>query len=140
MNEGTPLGEFVEGRIYYGLKTGLNEAFVIDQDKRVTSSLGKTRAARISSSLWLRGRDIKRWKTDWAGLYVIHVPWSLDISMYPAVEQHLAWFRGKTRKQARALDVESSPGSRCLDGVLQYHEQFANTKIVWGNLAPVEFA
>ena len=34
MNRGTPLGDFVKGRIYYGIKTGLNKAFVIDQAKR----------------------------------------------------------------------------------------------------------
>ena len=34
MAQGTPLGEFVKGRIYRGVVTGLNEAFVIDQDKR----------------------------------------------------------------------------------------------------------
>ena len=34
MNRGTPLGEFVKGHINYGIKTGLNEAFVIDQAKR----------------------------------------------------------------------------------------------------------
>ena len=28
---GIPLGEYVKGKIYYGIKTGLNEAFVIDE-------------------------------------------------------------------------------------------------------------
>ena len=31
---GTPLGEYVGGKIYYGIKTGLNEAFVIDAATR----------------------------------------------------------------------------------------------------------
>ncbi|SIT77173.1 DUF7149 domain-containing protein [Pontibacter indicus] len=30
-NTGIPLGEYVEGKIYYGIKTGYNEAFVIDE-------------------------------------------------------------------------------------------------------------
>ena len=34
MNLGTPLGEFVGDRIYMGIKTGRNEAFVIDRAQR----------------------------------------------------------------------------------------------------------
>ena len=30
----TPLGAYVNGKFYYGIKTGLNEAFVIDRDTR----------------------------------------------------------------------------------------------------------
>jgi type I restriction-modification system DNA methylase subunit len=32
--KGTPLGDYVKGRFYYGIKTGLNEAFVIDRATR----------------------------------------------------------------------------------------------------------
>ena len=31
---GTPLGEYVEGRFYYGIKTGFNDAFVVDRATR----------------------------------------------------------------------------------------------------------
>jgi len=31
---GKPLGEYVDGKIFYGIKTGLNEAFVIDEATR----------------------------------------------------------------------------------------------------------
>ena len=31
---GKPLSEYVQGRFYYGIKTGLNEAFVIDAETR----------------------------------------------------------------------------------------------------------
>ncbi len=32
---GTPLGRYVEGRLHYGIKTGFNDAFVIDEQKRL---------------------------------------------------------------------------------------------------------
>ena len=63
MNTGKPLGEFVEGRIYYGIKTGLNEAFVIDQAKRDELVAADPRSADLIKR-WLRGRDIKRWRAD----------------------------------------------------------------------------
>ena len=92
MNHGTPLREFVKGRIYYGVKTGRDKAFVIDRAKRAELIEEDSRSAEVIKP-WLRGKDIKRWRTEWADLYVLHIPWSLDISIYPAVEQHLLWFK-----------------------------------------------
>ena len=70
MNQGTPLGEFVDGRIYRGIVTGLNKAFVIDRYKRNELVDADPPSAEIIKP-WLRGRDIKRWSAKWAGLYVI---------------------------------------------------------------------
>ena len=58
MNQGTPLGEFLKGRIYYGVKTGLNEAFVINQSKRNELIEEDNRSSEIIKT-WLRGRDIR---------------------------------------------------------------------------------
>jgi adenine-specific DNA-methyltransferase len=33
-SKGDPLGEYVNGKIFYGIKTGFNEAFVIDAETR----------------------------------------------------------------------------------------------------------
>lgn len=70
MSEGTPLGQYVNGRMYYGIKTGLNEAFVINQATRDALIAADPRSAEVIKP-WLRGRDIKRWRPEWAGLYVI---------------------------------------------------------------------
>jgi len=58
---GTPLGEYVGERFYYGIKTGLNEAFVIDQATRDRLVAADPRSAEIIKP-WLRGRDLKRWR------------------------------------------------------------------------------
>ena len=46
-----PLGEYVQGRLYRGIVTGLNDAFVIDQVKPATpwSPLNPNSALRSSS-------------------------------------------------------------------------------------------
>ena len=36
-NAGKPLGEYVKGRFYRGITTGLNEAFVVDNETRLNS-------------------------------------------------------------------------------------------------------
>ena len=49
-----PLGEYVNGRFYYGIKTGFNEAFVIDEATR-KKLISEDRRARNSSSLGFGG-------------------------------------------------------------------------------------
>jgi len=119
MNEGTPLKEYVDGRIYYGIKTGLNEAFVIDQAKRDELVAADSRSAELIKP-WLRGRDIKRWTPEWAGLYLIaiqnsgdrdaHNPWAdapsearareIFRDSYPAIHAHLSAREAKLRPRA----------------------------------------
>ena len=72
MNRGTPLGELVKrSYLLRGVITGLNDAFVIDQDKR--DELIEDAPALVLTFIkpWLRGRDIKRWRTaDWQWVYM----------------------------------------------------------------------
>ena len=92
MNQGKPLGEFVKGRLYMGVKTGLNEAFVINQAKRDELIEEDPRSEDLIKP-WLRGRDIGRWKAEPAGLYIIFTNRGVDIERYPAILEHLRWFR-----------------------------------------------
>lgn len=101
MNQGTPLREFVKDRLYMGVKTGLNDAFVIDQDKRDELVEEDPRSAEVIKP-WLRGKDIKRWKADSSGLYIIFANRGIDIDCYPAIEAHLRWFRNDLEKRATA--------------------------------------
>jgi len=67
MEQGTRLGEYVRGRMYRGIVTGLNEAFVIDQQKRDELISEDPNSADLIRP-WLRGRDIKRWRPEWGGV------------------------------------------------------------------------
>ena len=54
---GTPLGEYVKGRFYYGIKTGLNEAFVVDRATRDRLITEHSSSKEILKP-FLRGRDV----------------------------------------------------------------------------------
>ncbi len=135
MNQGTPLGEFVKGRIYRGVTTGLNEAFVINEAKRQELIEEDPRSAELIKP-WLRGRDIGRWKPDWAGLYVIFTRRGVDIDEYPAIQSHLSWWRAD-------LEPKSTSGQRGagrkpgdyqwyeIQDSVAYYDEFAHPKIVW---------
>lgn len=67
---GTPLGDFVKGRMYRGVLTGLNEAFVVDRNTRDGLIDEHPSSAEVLKP-FLRGRDVKRWKVESKDLWLI---------------------------------------------------------------------
>ena len=149
MNQGTPLGELVKGRLYRGVVTGLNEAFVIDEAKRDDLIEEDPRSAELIKP-WLRGRDIKRWKAESGGLYIIAIqnsgdadaanPWANKATevaahdafrdTYPAIHDHLRWFEPKLR-------IRQDQGRFWWElRACAYYKEFTRPKIVWPDIAP----
>ena len=130
MGEGTPLGKFVNDRIYMGVKTGLNKAFVIKQDKRDELVEEDARSAEIIKP-WLRGRDITRWIVKPHGLYIIFASRGIDIEHYPAIHDHLKWFKGSLEKRATSHQHPWYELQQPQEGI--YHE-FSAPKILINNV------
>lgn len=130
---GKPLGEYVQGRIYRGILTGLNEAFVIDEATQEKLIAEDPKSAELIKP-WLRGRDIKKWKAEWDKLYVLYIPWHFDIKKYPAVVNHLRQFKDKleNRNESERDRYEWYALQRY---AADYYEAFSKPKITWGNLA-----
>ena len=86
-------------QINYGIKTGCNEAFIIDTEKRneilanCQSDDERQRTEKLIKPI-LRGRDIKRYGYDWAGKYLIATfpARHYDIEQYPSVKNYLLSF------------------------------------------------
>ncbi len=95
---GIPLKDW-DIQINYGIKTGFNDAFIINTEKKneilskCQSSEERKRTEEIIRPI-LRGRDIKRYGYDWANLYIIATFPSkhYDIESFPAVKQYLLSF------------------------------------------------
>ena len=88
-NVGTPLREW-DVNINYGIKTGFNEAFIIDTATKERLCLEDPQSADIIKPI-LRGRDIKRYAEDWAGLWLInsHNNPPVNIDNYSAIKKNL---------------------------------------------------
>ena len=69
---GTPLGEYVNGRFYRGILTGLNEAFVLNRETRDRLIAEHPSSAEVLKP-FLRGRDVKRWKVNSSEQYLIRI-------------------------------------------------------------------
>ena len=148
MNQGTPLDEFVDGRIYVGVKTGLNKAFAIDQYKRdelITEDPGSSEVIKP----WLRGGEIKRWTSGSTGHYLIALqnsgdagashPWAeaksneearnIFSKTYPAIHDHLSWFE-------RGLRARRDQGRFWWElRACAYYHEFEREKIIWPDIA-----
>ncbi len=72
-------------QINYGIKTGLNEAFIIDEATRAALLAEDPKSAEIIRPI-LRGRDIKKYKAEFAGLYILFVPWHFPLHNDPTIK------------------------------------------------------
>ena len=135
---GKPLGEYVDGKFYYGIKTGLNEAFVIDEATRQRLIAEDPNCAEIIKP-WLRGRDLKKWRAEWASLYLIFTRRGTDIELYPAIKRHLEQFRTELEpKSSENQENGRKPGPykwfEIQDNIAYFHG-FESTKIVYPDIA-----
>ena len=121
------LGEAVGGHFLYGIKTGCNEAFVIDKATRQSLIAADTGSASFIKPLFV-GRTIRKWVAKKATDYLIYVPHGEKPPK--AILRHLSQFR--TRLEDRATKQEwyelQQPQAR-------YAAQFAQGKLVYPVMA-----
>ncbi|HED7911765.1 TPA: Eco57I restriction-modification methylase domain-containing protein [Campylobacter coli] len=148
---GTPLKEWQGLNIYRGILTGYNEAFIITTKKRneilanCKDEAEKERTAKLIRKM-LRGRDIKRYSYEWAGLWVIFIPWHFpnvekpktmleneqDLKeQYPSLYKHLLSHKERLSKRNK-----EETGIRYEWYCLQrwganYYQEFEREKIGW---------
>ena len=138
---GTPLGEYVQGKIYYGIKTGLNEAFVIDADTRERLLAEDPKSAEVIKP-FLAGRDIKRYQTPVCDKYLILFEKGVtnrkrgELSPevwieenFPAIFKHLRQFERKASERYDKGDYWWE--LRACD----YYEEFEKPKIMLPDIA-----
>ena len=130
---GTPLKDW-DIQINYGIKTGFNEAFIINGEKRKELIAQDPKSAEIIRPI-LRGRDIKRYSYEFADLYIITTFPSLkiDIESYPAVKQHLLSFGYDRLKQTGEKGARKKTNNKWFEtqDSIAYWEDFYKQKIVW---------
>ncbi|EAI2563723.1 class I SAM-dependent DNA methyltransferase [Campylobacter coli] len=155
---GTPLKEWQGLNIYRGILTGYNEAFIITTEKRneilanCKDEAEKERTAKLIRKM-LRGRDIKRYSYEWAGLWVIFIPWHFpnvekpktmleneqDLKeQYPSLYKHLLSHKERLSKRNK-----EETGIRYEWYCLQrwganYYQEFEREKIVWASVGYIE--
>jgi hypothetical protein len=134
---GTPLGEYVQGKIYYGIKTGLNEAFVIDAATRDRLIAEDGRSAEVIKP-FLSGKEIKKYQTITNTHFLIFTKRGTKIEEFPAIKKYLSQFKERLEPKPKNYQGNDWPGRK--DGSYQwfeiqdsidYFKEFEKSKIVW---------
>ena len=131
---GTPLKDW-DISINYGIKTGFNDAFIIDGEKRAELIAQDPKSEEIIRPI-LRGRDIKRYGYEWNDKYVIIARLESDIpNKYPAICKHLEQFKGKGKLGDNSTTkVFKRPWWAWMQEPVSYWEEFFKHKIVYPNM------
>jgi len=146
MATGKPLGEIVDGHVYYGIKTGLTEAFVIDQPTRDRLVNHDPTCSSLIKPL-LRGENLRPWYQEQEGHWLICIPsgwtsktfsnseaieavaWENFAEVHPGLAAYLAPFADTARK--RQDQGQFWWELRSCD----YYDAFDKPKVLWPDIA-----
>ncbi len=144
---GVPLGDYINYQNFYGIKTGLNEAFLISESTR-KNLIAREPAAAEHIKPFLMGRDVRHYQTPHAEQYLLLFPngwtrqqmnttsvvdewdaWEWFKSQFPACAAHLAPFSDRARRRADQGEFwwELRPCA--------YYNAFEKPKIIYPDLA-----
>ena len=131
---GTPLKEW-KIAINYGIKTGFNDAFIITGKERAELIKLDPKSDEIIRPI-LRGRDIKRYASNFADLWLINTHNGIkekglkpiQIENYQAIKIHLDKYYTELEKRADKGDTPYNLRN------CAYMDDFSKQKIAWGNL------
>lgn len=128
MDNSQRLGKYVD-QIYWGVKTGLNEAFIIDEPVYIDIINKSEMVPDIIKPLAM-GRDIKRWRISYPKKWLIYTHHGVDISQYPAVLEYLQPFRQQLERRAT-----KQPWYELQQPQERYITAFESPKIVMPDIA-----
>ena len=149
---GKPLKDW-DVRIYFGIKTGFNKAFIINTETRekilaqCKTEEEKERTKNIIKPI-LRGRDLFRWGYKWAGWWLIKIeagwtnqnkgkdkPEEFFKKTYPAVYNHLISFANKKSKGKGLLNRDDQGDYWWELRDCSYYSEFEKEKIVYPDIS-----
>ena len=121
------------GKCYRGLLTGLNDAFIINEETRMLLNKEDAKSNELIKPIY-EGKDLQKWCNQQLQKYLIcthngydDVP-AIDIDQYPAIKEYLGGFEPQLSKR---YDKGNTPYNlrNCA-----YQSLFYQPKIIWGNL------
>ena len=125
-NAGTPLPQYIQTRPTFGLKTGGQEAFVVDSTTRDRLIAEHPSSVEVLKP-FLHGRDIRRWQVARPDSWLIFTSRRIEINRYPAIQKHLEKYRSALSKRAGKQKWYELPATK------SDAEHFTQTKLICPN-------
>ena len=134
---GVPMREFLGLKPYRGVVTGCNDAFLIDTATRDRIVAADPKSAEIIKP-YLRGQDVSRWHSEWAGLWMVFTRRGVDLNTYPGAARHLEQFRVQLEPKPKDWSGGKWPGRKAgtykwfeIQDSIDYWREFDKPKIVY---------
>lgn len=123
------LDDYTNGGVKYGIKTGLNNAFIIDNETKNQIVKSDFKSAQILKKM-VEGDDFGRWHLNHSGRYMIATGYDVDIpKLYKGVFNHLKNFEDKLKK--RKDQGKNFYNLRSCD----YYEELEKPKLIYYHTA-----
>ena len=129
--KGKPLSDW-EVKINFGIKTGFNEAFIIDEEKKKELIKQDAKTEEIIKPI-LRGREVEKYYTEWDGGYLINTHngvknrniKGIDVSQYLVIKKHLDLYQEQLISRADQGNTFYNLRN------CAYLDEFKKEKIIW---------
>jgi len=122
------LSEYVNGEIKFGIKTGLNEVYIISEESK-NALLSKD--SRISQFIkpFIDGDNVRKYNINYQNKYLIVAKHGLDLEDYPVLIDYFTQFKDKLQKR-------SDKGDKWYQlRTCSYYDDFHNPKILYPDIA-----
>lgn len=141
----TPLGKYVANKLFYGIKTGDNEVFIIDRRTRDRLIAKDPLSTEIIKPFLMGGKDVKRYRVEFRERYLIFTRHGTDITQYKAIEEYLLPFKTQLEPKPAAWNDQvqgvwagRKSGSYKwyeIQDNIAYYADFEQPKIMWPVIA-----
>jgi len=137
-----------EIKINFGIKTGFNEAFIIDQAKRDELVAEDHKADEIIRPI-LKGREIERYYAEWSKDFIISTfpAKNIDIDDFPSIKNYLKSFQPKLNQTGEEFINENGEVEKTrkktvnkwfeTQDPIAFQEEFKKEKVIWKRIGSI---
>lgn len=141
-SQGIPLNKYIDHKIYFGIKTGLNKAFVID-DKTKANLVGNSENCSPHIRDFPAGKDVKRYQQPTLGRHLIFIPKGFTELATKNTNEGWRWLQSRCPEVAHHLEEYAAEAEkRCDKGnfwwelrACDYYDKFEKPKIVYPSVS-----
>ncbi len=140
----TQLGKYTEDKIRWGIKTGFNEAFVVDRATRDWLIEMDSNSVEVIKPL-IVGDDIRHYYFDFKEQYLLFLRRGTNLTKYKAIEQHLLAYKTKLEPKPSNWNDKTQgvwPGRKAgsykwfeIQDNIAYYAEFEKPKIIYPEIA-----
>jgi hypothetical protein len=135
--KGLKLRDMSNLRIYYGIKTGYENAFIIDKDTKDLLLNEDYKNKEIIKPV-IKGKNLKKYRLNFKDTYLLFTRRGTNIENYPSIKSYLCQFKERLTPRNEDQKIGRKPGDYKwyeIQDTIAYYEEFRREKIIWGNLS-----